>query len=68
MRVYEIVVDGELTSDLHTSSGPVGRRQEGGATVLSVPVADKATLEEVLGLLEALGIGITAMSEVDAPA
>ncbi len=68
MRMYEIVLDGELTSDLPASAGAVGRREEGGATVLTVPVTSRATLEEVLGLLEGLGIGITAMSEVEAQA
>jgi hypothetical protein len=67
MRMYEIVLDGELTSDLPASVGPITRRQERGATVLSVPVGEKATLEGVLGLLESLGIGITAMTEVEDP-
>ena len=34
MRMYEIVLDGELTSDLPASVGPITRRQERGATVL----------------------------------
>ncbi|HET7801495.1 MAG TPA: hypothetical protein VFL38_13815 [Humibacillus xanthopallidus] len=67
MRMYEIVLDGELSSDLPATAEPVGRRQEGGSTVLTVPVAGRAALEEVLGLLESLGIGITAMSEVEVP-
>ena len=67
MRMYEIVLDGELTSDLPTSVGQIARRQERGASVLSVPVGERATLEHVLGLLESLGIGITAMREVEDP-
>ena len=30
---YEIVLDGELTSDLPDSLGPISRRQERGATI-----------------------------------
>ncbi|TQM57967.1 hypothetical protein [Humibacillus xanthopallidus] len=67
MRMYEIVLDGQLTSDLPASVGEVVRRQERGASVLSVPVGEKATLDAVLGLLESLGIGITAMKEVEVP-
>jgi hypothetical protein len=67
MRMYEIVLDGELTSDLPASVGEVVRRQERGASVLSVAVGEKATLGAVLGLLESLGIGITAMREVEDP-
>jgi hypothetical protein len=65
--MYEIVLDGELTSDLPASVGQIARRQERGASVLSVPVGEKATLERVLGLLESLGIGITAIREVRDP-
>jgi hypothetical protein len=67
MRIYEIVLDGELTSDLLASVGPIHRREERGATVLSIPVEDRPTLEDVLGQLESLGIGITAMTEVEDP-
>jgi hypothetical protein len=67
MRLYEIVLDGELTADLSDSVGPLTRRQEGGATVLSVPVSEPETLARVLGLLESLAIGVTAMQEVEDP-
>lgn len=65
MRIYEIVLDGELTADLSDSVGQLPRRQEGGSTVLSVPAPDPETLARVLSLLESLGIGVTAMQEVE---
>jgi hypothetical protein len=68
MRTYEIVLDGVLTSDLPAPAASFTRRQHRGATVLSVPVPDAAALESVLALLESLGIGITAMTELEEPA
>jgi len=67
MRIYEIVLDGELTADLSDSAVPVQQRQEGGSTVLSFAAPDPDTLARVLGLLESLGIGVTAMQELDDP-
>jgi hypothetical protein len=67
MQVYEIVLDGELTTDLSDSLGPLPRRQEGGATILTVPLPDAEALARILGLLESLGFGVTAMHQVEHP-
>jgi len=68
MRIYEIVLDGQLAADLYDSVGPLPRREQAGSTVLSVPASDPATLARVLEALESLGIGVTAMRQVEEPA
>jgi len=65
MLVYEIVLDGELATDLTDSPVSLERRNSGGATILSVPVVKDDTLSSVLSLLESLGIGVTAVRQVD---
>ena len=65
MRVYEIILDGELAADLTDSPVPLQRRNIGGATVLTFPVGPDDTLSLVLSLLESLGIGVTAVRQVD---
>ncbi len=65
MRVYEVILDGELAADLTDSPVPLQRRNIGGATVLSFPVGPDDTLSLVLSLLESLGIGVTAVHQVD---
>ena len=44
MRVYEIILDGELAADLTESPVPLQRRNTGGATVLTFPVGPDDTL------------------------
>jgi hypothetical protein len=68
MRQYEIVLDGELATDLSDALGPLSRREEGGTTILTVPLSEPAALERVLSLLESLSIGVTAVRQVDGPA
>jgi hypothetical protein len=68
MRIYEIVLDGQLAADLSDSVGLVPRREEAGSTVLSVPASDPATLARVLDALETLGIGVTAIRQLEHPA
>ena len=65
MRVYEIMLDGQLAADLTDSPVPLQRRNTGGATILSFPVVPDDTLSLVLSLLESLGIGVTAVLQVD---
>jgi len=65
MRMYEIILDGELTADLTDSPVRLQRRNFGGATILSFPVVRDDTLSLVLSLLESLGIGVTAVRQVD---
>ena len=65
MRMYEIILDGELTADLTDSPVQLQRRNFGGATILSFPVVRDDTLSLVLSLLESLGIGVTAVRQVD---
>ncbi|MHA5263186.1 hypothetical protein [Escherichia coli] len=68
MRIYEITLDGQLVADLSDSVGPLPQREVAGSTVLSVPASDPATLARVLKVLESLGIGVTAMRQVEHPA
>jgi len=65
MRMYEIILDGELTADLTDSPVRLQRRNFGGATILSFPVVRDDTLSHVLSMLESLGIGVTAVRQVD---
>ncbi len=65
MLVYEVVLDGELATDLTDSPVPLERRDSGGATTLRFPVVHDDTLSSVLSLLESLGIGVTAVRQVD---
>lgn len=65
MLVYEIVIDGELATDLTDSSVSLERRNSGGATILRIPVVHHDTLSRVLSLLESLGIGVTAVQQVE---
>jgi len=65
MRMYEIILDGELTADLTDSPVRLHRRNFGGATILSFPVVRDDTLSHVLSMLESLGIGVTAVRQVD---
>ena len=67
MRIYEIVLDGQLAVDLSDSVGLLPRREEAGSTVLSVPASAPQTLAQVLDALESLGIGVTAMRQVEEP-
>jgi len=64
MQVYEIVVDGELSTDVADSLGPIRRRDVGGATVLSVTMDEPDALARVLAILETLGIGVTAVHQL----
>lgn len=68
MLVYEIVLDGELAADLTDLPVSLERRNSGGATTLTIPVVHDDTLSSVLSLLESLGIGVTAVHQVDAGA
>ena len=68
MRIYEIVLDGQLAVDLSDSVGLLPRREEAGSTVLTVPASAPQTLAQVLDALESLGIGVTAMRQVEQPA
>lgn len=68
MQVTEIVLDGELAGDLWQPLGRVSQRREQGATILSVAVGDSEALARILDRLESLGIGVTEMRRVDAPA
>lgn len=65
MRTYEIVLDGELTADLSDSVGPLPRREVGGSTILTVPAPHPEALARVLSVLQSLGIGVTALLEVE---
>lgn len=65
MRVYEVILDGVLTADLTDSPVRLQRRNFGGATILSFPVDRDDTLSQVLSMLESLGIGVTAVRQVD---
>jgi hypothetical protein len=65
MQVYEIVLDGELATDLTDSPVSLERRNSGGATILITPVVHADTLSSVLSLLESLGIGVTAVHQVE---
>ena len=67
MRIYEIVLDGELTADLSDSVGqPVPRRQTAMERPSSAfPRRIPTTLAGSWRLLESLGIGVTAMQEVE---
>jgi hypothetical protein len=65
MLIYEVILDGELATDLTESPVPLKRRDVGGATVLSFPVVPDDTLSLVLSLLESLGIGVTAVHQVE---
>ena len=65
MLMYEVILDGELATDLTESPVPLQRRNIGGATVLSFPVVPDDTLSLGLSLLESLGIGVTAVHQVE---
>ena len=65
MREYEVILDGELATDLTDSPVPLQRRNIGGATILRFPMVPDDTLSRVLSLLESLGIGVTAVHQVE---
>jgi len=65
MLVYEIVLDGELATDLTDLPVSLERRNSGGATTLRIPVVHDDTLSSVLSLLESLGIGVTAVHQME---
>jgi len=64
MRVYEVILDGELATDLTDSPVPLQRHNIAGATILRFPMGPGDTLSRVLSLLESLGIGVTAVHQV----
>ena len=65
MRVYEVILDGELATDLTDSPVPLQRHNIAGATILRFPMGPGDTLSRVLSLLESLGIGVTAVHQVE---
>jgi hypothetical protein len=61
---YEIRVRGRLGATLRTAFPGLRARTQGGDTVLSGPLADRAALHGVLAIIETLGLELIELRQV----